>query len=216
MKRFRSALDRRGGPKVRFYMCGEYGEKLSRPHYHALMFNWWPSDARLWKQTKTGPLFTSEFLSGVWGHGYAVIGSVTFESAAYVSRYITKKITGEAASDHYETEFYDDATGEIFQRLPEFTNMSRKPGIAHDWFQKWKGDVYPADQIVLRNGRVMRPPRYYDRKFELEMPAEFELIKQKRKVSLEKMQEELTIERLNARQKVAEARLNLSKRNLGL
>jgi hypothetical protein len=34
MKRFR----KRFGPGIRFFHCGEYGESLSRPHYHACIF----------------------------------------------------------------------------------------------------------------------------------------------------------------------------------
>jgi hypothetical protein len=43
----------------------------------------------------------------------------------------------------------------------EYTTMSRRPGIAADWFAKYYEDVYPSDSIYV-NGRVMRPPKYYD------------------------------------------------------
>jgi len=36
---FMKKLRKRFGPNIRFYHCGEYGEKTSRPHYHALLFN---------------------------------------------------------------------------------------------------------------------------------------------------------------------------------
>jgi hypothetical protein len=49
----------------------------------------------------------------------------------------------------------------------EYTTMSRRPGIAADWFAKYFEDVYPSDSIYV-NGRVMRPPKYYDDLFKKE------------------------------------------------
>jgi hypothetical protein len=48
--------------------------------------------------------------------------------------------------------------------------MSRRPGIAADWFAKYFEDVYPSDSIYV-NGRVMRPPKYYDVLFKKLDPA---------------------------------------------
>jgi hypothetical protein len=48
----------------------------------------------------------------------------------------------------------------MFDLKPEYTTMSRRPGIAGDWFDKYKDDVYPSDTIHL-SGREMRPPKFY-------------------------------------------------------
>lgn len=210
MKRFRKRLEGRG-QFIRFYMCGEYGSQLGRPHYHALIFNWWPPDARLWRRQRDNVLYTSAELSEDWGLGYAVVGGVSFESAAYVARYIMKKRTGDGASEHYE--WVDPKTGEVFPRLAEFTNMSRRPGIASAWFERWSGEVYPADNVVLKGFR-MRPPKYYDRKFELADPEGFVLVKERRLKRLLSMQAEFTAERLRVKEEVLEARLRLYQREL--
>ena len=98
-------------------------------------------------------------LEELWPYGFSTIGHVTFQSAAYCSRYILKKQRGETAADHYT--WVDDA-GEIRKREPEYCTMSRKEGIGYDWFQKYKNDVYPHDYVVL-DGKQYKPPRYYDK-----------------------------------------------------
>ena len=75
-----------------------------------------------------------------------------------------KKITGENSEEHYGG------------RLPEYTNMSKKPAIGLRWIEKWKTDVYPSDEVIVR-GRVMRPARYYDKWLEKNCPKEFENLK---------------------------------------
>jgi hypothetical protein len=56
-------------------------------------------------------LFTSELLTSVWGLGHASVGDLTFESAAYVARYVMKKVNGSLKQSHYEVIDYD--TGEV-------------------------------------------------------------------------------------------------------
>ena len=46
--------------------------------------------------------YTSSDLQVLWPYGYSAIGDLTFESAAYVARYCTKKITGKIADDYYQ------------------------------------------------------------------------------------------------------------------
>lgn len=151
MKRLRKRL----GP-VRFFHCGEYGALNLRPHYHACLFGLEFEDKilhKIDKKTKI-PLYKSEILSELWPFGFSTIGDVTFESAAYCARYITKKITGPPAEAHYQN--IDQETGEIHQLKPEYTTMSRRPGIGRAWFDKYKSDLYPDDFIILR-GKKMKP-----------------------------------------------------------
>ena len=150
---FMKRLRHKFGSGIRFFHCGEYGEKFKRPHYHACLFGLSLPDRRLHSQSNGHKLYVSEILNELWQHkGYAIIGELTFESAAYVARYITKKITGEPAKEHYEG--ICEVTGEITKRKPEYTTMSRRPGIASDWFKKYKSDVYPGDFVVLRNKKL--------------------------------------------------------------
>lgn len=90
-QRFMKRLRKRFGSGIRYYMCGEYGEKFGRPHYHAAIFGLTFKDKKLFKNTRGNKLYTSQILTEIWGHGHASFGSVTFNSAAYIARYIIKK-----------------------------------------------------------------------------------------------------------------------------
>lgn len=77
---------------LRYIQANEYGEKKGRCHHHAIVFNFWPDDAKQWKKDKRGYwLYTSPKLTKLWGHGHVIIGRATTNAAAYVGRYCTKK-----------------------------------------------------------------------------------------------------------------------------
>ena len=210
-KRYKGIEERNGKRAIRFYMAGEYGEQFGRPHFHACIFNFRFDDQKVFKRTPSGSLiYTSQKLSDLWPFGYASIGDVNFQSAAYVARYIMKKVNGQMADSHYE--FVTD-DGEIVKRRPEFTKMSLKPGIGFNWYEKYKTDVYPHDYVIV-NGRKVRPPRFYDKKFKLENPEEFEAIEFEREMSRRRNFEDNSEARLRDKEQVALARLSLLKRCL--
>jgi len=203
MKRLRKKYS---GRKVRFFHCGEYGDSLGRPHYHALLFGLDFEDKLLHKKSNSGDdIFTSKILDSVWQLGHAYIGSVTFESAAYVARYCLKKRTGHSADEHYE--FIDPDTGEVFNRQPEYITMSLKPGIGAGWFDNFKSDVFPNDEVIV-NGLKVKPPRYYVRRLS---EPELILLRKKRLGTFNRADQ--TPERLIAREAVAVAKNGLFKRS---
>lgn len=155
-------------PFVRFYYCGEYGDKLDRPHYHLCLFGVdFPDKEHIY--TKNGrKYYKSEILSRYWKFGNNVITDLTFESAAYVSRYCTKKLNGEAAKEYGG-------------RLPPFGQASLKPGIGALWVDRFGfSDLYSNDRLVVRGGHFMKSPRYYDKLLEKRNPELFFKIKQAR------------------------------------
>lgn len=188
----------------RFYHCGEYGDLSGRPHYHALLFGIDFRQDRIEYSTRRGnPLYTSELLSQTWGKGLSVIGELTYESAAYVARYCMKKINGKQAETHYQT--VDTRTGEVHHVKPEYTTMSRRPGIGKTWFDKYTSDVFPSDEVVV-NGKPARPPRYYDSQYELSDPENLALIKVKRRAQGRRHRSNNTPERLRTRETIQELR----------
>lgn len=211
MKRLTKYTRKEYGHGVRFYMCGEYGENFGRPHFHACLFGHDFEDKTLWKMERDIPLYRSKKLEELWPYGYSTIGGVTFQSAAYVARYIMKKITGEAAANHYE--WMDPETGEFHNRKPEYTTMSRRPGIGSRWLEKYRSDVYPDDFVVI-NGKKMKPPKYYDTQYELVYPTDLEQIKKARKQQGKKREAHNTPARLAVREKVQKARLSQLKRTI--
>lgn len=186
---------------IRFYACGEYGDTHNRPHYHVCLFNFDFEDKKLWKVVNGNRLYTSEKLAAIWTHGYNVIGNVTFESAAYVARYIMKKVSGKKAIEDKHYDFISDTTGEVHTVIPEFNTMSRRPGIAKDWYDKFKTDLYPSDNINV-NGQTMQPPKYYDKQFEMDEPQQHKIIKAKRELNGKKYAANNTPERLHTREKL--------------
>lgn len=193
-QKFMKRLRKRFGSGIRFFHCGEYGDKLSRPHHHACLFNFNFPDRVLWREKNGFKLYRSAILEELWPFGFCTVGDVTFESAAYVARYVVKKINGKEKKAHY---------GNL---VPEYTTMSRKPGIAYDWFKRFKSDVYPDDFIVVRNNFKSKPPKYYDYLLGLSDINEFNKIKFKRKKETIDNPEFYT-DRLIVKEKIANSKL---------
>lgn len=170
---FMKRLRRYSGQNLRFYGSGEYGTSTARPHYHAVIFGLELDDLVPYKRSCQGyQYYNSAFLQKCWPNGYVVVGAFTWETAAYVARYVAKKATGDLAT------FY-----ETFNLQPEFSLMSRKPGIAKQYYLDHP-EVYETDEIHLstaKGGRSFRPPRYFDSLFDLDDPEAMESIKEQRR-----------------------------------
>lgn len=104
LKRLRKAIHPH---KIRYYLVGEYGDRTFRPHYHLCLYGLSPDDYQI--------VADAWSIGGV-PIGHVVVGSLTFESAAYVAGYVTKKMTSR-----------DDPR--LGGREPEFARMSLNPGI---------------------------------------------------------------------------------------
>lgn len=196
--------------RIRFYMCGEYGEEFGRPHFHACLFNFdFPDKEYLAKSPAGLRTYRSAALEELWPFGFSSIGAVTFESAAYVARYCMKKVTGDLAEDHYAV--LDVSTGEIGARVAEFNRMSLRPGIGAEWLSRFHSDVYPEGMVVV-NGVKARAPRYYDKKFEGADPDGYAEMLFRREGELDPGEQ--TDARLSVREQVAQARISQLKRGL--
>lgn len=206
MKRFRKVA---APVRPRFYMCGEYGPENGRPHYHGCIFNYDFADKTYFARSPSGEkIYRSDLLERLWPFGFASVGAVTFESAAYVARYCVQKVTGHNAKAHYAR---CDADGE-YSLPPEFNHMSLKPGIGRPWLEKYKADVYPHDFVVV-NGKECKPPKYYDKLFSVSDPDTFEDLQFLREQDSRSRFEDNTDDRLRVKEIVTRARVSLLERN---
>lgn len=199
--------------RIKYFMCGEYGDRYRRPHYHACVFGIDFPDKTFFKEKNGHKLYRSSALEKLWPLGSSLIGDVTFESAAYVARYITAKITGPEAEGWYQNVEPD--TGEIVSVIPEYNAMSLKPAIAKGWFQLYADETYSSDSVVAR-GLEMKPPKYYDKLFEELDPVTYEELKSLRRTEAKKAKNKAnsTPERLAVREKVKAAQVTQLKREI--
>lgn len=203
---------------VRYFHAGEYGEEFSRPHHHAILFGIDFLDKKFKRERDGMRYYESETLFKLWSnpktgesYGFHEISDVTFESCAYVARYVLKKINGKNADDHYTIM---DDQGNFHKRLPEFCTMSRRPGIGSQWYEKYKDtDIYPHDRIVIRGGFETKPPRYYSNKYELTNPLEYDIVRQNR-IKKAKENPDNAWDRQTTREIVKTAQVKFLKRNL--
>jgi len=195
---FAKKLRKRKGP-FRFFMCGEYGDTNLRPHYHALLFGHDFADDRIEhsKNALGDQLYVSPELQGIWGKGLVTLGKVTWQSAAYCSGYIVTK--NRADSRRYRR---NDGVKEWYVR-PEFSLMSRRPGVGATWFQKYGSDAFPSD-FLIHDGRRRRVPKYYDRLQAEIDPTLLDDVVSERVLRARRSAAALTYERLEARELILE------------
>lgn len=153
------------GEKIRYFSAGEYGETSLRPHYHAIIFGLELIDLVFYKRSSQGfNYYLSESLSKIWSHGYVVVTEVSWDTCAYTARYVMKKQKGLASAIYTKYNFE-----------PEFTLMSRKPGIARKWYDEHKSTMYNSAYINITTptgGHKCRPPKYFDNLYDAEFPEE--------------------------------------------
>lgn len=168
--------------KFRYFACGEYGDDTYRPHYHAIIFGFDFPDKQLFKCNRNGDyLYISDLLFETWKKGQCLVGNANYDTAAYVARYVVKKLNGPLGKEKYEGI------------EKEFVVMSRRPGIGRYWYDKYKSDLFPSDDCIVQSyGRFrrVRPAKYYSNLYDIDDPASMEQIKLKRQRGAEKGFEE--------------------------
>jgi hypothetical protein len=152
-----------GAIRVSFLVAGEYGGRTKRAHWHMLIFNYRPHDAKGSHTSDRGDLVeTSEFLNDLWGKGKTEFGKVTFESAGYCARYAAKKLVHGKDKDH---DYHPIA------------RRSCRYAIGKGWIEKNWRDVFGLGYLVLWTGSKMIQcgiPRFYEKWLIANHPLEWE------------------------------------------
>lgn len=139
MKRLRKESDR----KLKYYVCGEYGSKRDRPHYHMIIFN---ADVekieRAWSHYKAGLGFVPI--------GSLYVGQVNEASIGYTLKYMQKpgKIPKHLNDD----------------RQKEFSLMSKGLGqnyITNNMIKWHNNDLLNRMYVPMKDGKKIAMPRYY-------------------------------------------------------
>lgn len=219
VQKFNRAL-RDAGHKFRFFVAGEYGDTFGRCHWHSLMFGLTLNDLEVVRTVGNGrPIYRSPKLLEAWGKGFVHLGDVTMQSARYVASYTLKKVTGEAASDHYTRVI--DETGELVELPPEMCRMSLRPAIGKDWLDRYWPEVVTHNAVV-KDGRPNPIPRYFSKRLGkmFEDEAEGRLIlatlEDKRAERAALVAADSTAERLAVREQCALARVRFHSDRFGI
>lgn len=173
---------RRQAGALRFFGCGEYGERRERPHYHALLFGSSDRDAA----------------ERAWGKGFVTMDVVTPARISYTAGYCAKKI----GFDRPRGEEIDYSTGEAYVYQPPFLQMSRRPGIAgafRRFARSWR-------RSAIWQGREFPVPRFLHASWK-ESASESELAA----LELEKREARMvpTVRELDAKWDIARSRIRL-------
>lgn len=206
-KRFRSAI---APKKISYLACGEYGEHLGRPHYHAVIFGYDFQDKKLHQVHNENNLYTSKELENYWPYGHNIIGEVTYQSAAYVARYTMKKVTGDKAQEHYKK--CNPQTGEIYDIEPEFLLSSRNPAIGRRFLEKYPTDLEKGFLTV--DGKKRGIPKYYQKKYPEINDFRASLLKSEARLKYDPLDPENCGDRLRVKEKVKLAQITQLKRSL--
>jgi hypothetical protein len=117
LKRIRRAVSPR---KLRFYACGEYGDRNWRPHYHLALFGYEPCFRGHTDKKRHSEGYSCcppcDLLKDKWGLGAVDNAPINEKTASYIAGYVTKKLT-KASDERLEGRF------------PEFQRMSNRPGL---------------------------------------------------------------------------------------
>jgi len=200
MKRLRNKYPKR---KISYYMCGEYGDRTHRPHYHALIFGYYPPDAVYHRSDNGNRYYKSEELDALWQKGFTDTSQVNYKSAGYVARYqLKKQLPNEPFQDRY---IYIDENGNQQTRPFEYVRMSKRPAIGETWAMKYCTHWATLGYCNTPECKPAPVPKYYLKMLKEELPEIYEALLVKRLESIN--DEDNTPDRLRQKAICVDAKL---------
>lgn len=155
-----------GKRRIRYFGCGEYGERTYRPHYHLCLFNAEFKDRVRYDLDHD----TSDTLSELWTQGSHKVADLTVRRCYYTAGYAAKKLGRRG--DDYDVVDFD--TGEVLvEREKEFVMCSLRPAIGQKWFDRYQSDLKLGH--LVHDGKKVPIPRFYLKKFEKANPELFDM-----------------------------------------
>ncbi|WGL31438.1 replication initiator protein [Dipodfec virus UOA04_Rod_1048] len=129
------------GREIRYFMCGEYGSEHGRPHYHFIIFNYFPKDCVFLSQNRRGDkYYNSQEVLECWNNrGFVFVSNVSQKSCAYVARYSAKKL-------------YD-----VKHDVEPYLAMSRRRGIGFNWLYDNLDQLMLRGHVIFENAKRMIP-----------------------------------------------------------
>lgn len=140
-KRLRKSVP---GLKIKYYAVGEYGDTTERPHYHIILFGLGLMPRHRQYVIDAWP-YCDWTVKSILEKSF---GMVEPKSINYVTQYLNKKLSGEAAEQAYNERY----------REPVFKVSSNGLGLEY----AIKNSVQIKDNLYLTlNGAKLAIPRYY-------------------------------------------------------
>lgn len=138
-KRLRKKFPNNG---IRYFLCGEYGPKDLRPHYHALIWN-------LPEDNSPKRIKTQKLIESIWQQGGVYVGEdVSGGAINYCAKYcLTPSFTPDS--------------------LPKpFLLTSRRPGLGSNYVTAQTIKYHQTNNLVVIDGTPLPLPRFYKNKVE--------------------------------------------------
>lgn len=169
--------------KFSYFGCGEYGDKLARPHAHILFFGF----DELQKTYQRSWLDAHKMLRDVWKHGNVDVGVAEYSGIHYVTKYVLKYDSEDYQGIERPFIVYSQGIGKnwfssreakylksridvaqfrrVAKAAPEldFTDLRSLSRTANDtllFLQRY----LPNLSVSLPNGNRVALPRYFRRK----------------------------------------------------
>lgn len=149
--------------RIRYYACGEYGDKNDRPHYHAIVFGINPEGSDKASVMDAWPYCDWSQKKIIEGS----FGTVTPSSISYVASYINKKLSGSELEKKFTS----------IGREPVFKTSSL--GIGREWCNDHEDQLSEEGEIRSWNGSVQTIPRYYLKRLPWRPPDRQDELKEK-------------------------------------
>lgn len=143
--------------KFRYLLCGEYGSRTGRAHYHLVIFGHRFIDGFV---DSAGRWCSSRVIAECWPYGLFAVDDVNSDRIAYVAGY---QLKNDPAADD--------------QDFPQFVVWSRRPGLGFEWFSRYWSDMVRNGFTFSLNGRdVHLNGRYFLSKLQLISPHAYDTI----------------------------------------
>lgn len=123
--------------RLRYFACGEYGERTHRPHYHSIIFG---QDFLGGAEKINDKFYVNPHIEKIWGYGHVVVSPVNMQTIAYTAGYCTKKIGN----------------------TDTFNIMSSRPAIGRQYLDKYHNDFTRIKSAVVEGKELPVPNKYID------------------------------------------------------